>query len=111
RRIARAASAIVSADVTMRPRARTDFSASASRSRSAATRALDSIYRRPIASGAALDAPALRFATAGVDQLGGRPGRQADVRPPFCRAAALQGWTNRAGRDELFESRRLAGAL
>lgn len=43
RRIARAASAIVSADVTRRPRVRTDFSASASRSSSAATSALDSM--------------------------------------------------------------------
>jgi hypothetical protein len=43
RRIARAASAMVNAEVTLRPRVRTDFNAAASRSRSAATRALDSM--------------------------------------------------------------------
>ena len=67
RRIARAASAIVRADVTFRPRARTDFSAAASRSSSAATRALDSMYRTPTVSASDVGALALRFATIGVD--------------------------------------------
>src|SRR5262249_24222509 len=43
RRIARAVSASVSADVVTRPARRTDFSAAASRSNSAATSALDSM--------------------------------------------------------------------
>jgi len=103
RRIARAASAIVNAEVAVRPRARTDFSAPVSRSNSAATRALDSTYLTPMVSVPEAGVLALRFATVGVKQLGGGSGRKANVRPPFCRVAGFQRRTDHARRDELVE--------
>ena len=84
RRMARAVSAIVNADVTFRPRARTDFKASESCSSSAATSALDSMYRAPVVSAVECGALALRFATIGVNQLGGSSRRKPDVRPRHC---------------------------
>jgi hypothetical protein len=114
RRIARAVSAIVNADVTWRPLVRTDFSAAASPSSSAATNALDSMYRTlvPSAAGAGAStrdagregALVLRFATIGVNQLGGGSSRQPNIWPTFCRVTGLERRTNRSGGDELVKA-------
>ena len=47
---------------------------------------------------------ALRFATIGVNQLGGSSRRKPDVRPPFCRVTGFEWWANHAGGDELVEA-------
>ena len=97
-------SAIVNAEVTLRPRVRTDSNAFESRSRSAATSALDSMYRTPAVSTVECGTLALRFATFGVNQLGGSSRRKPDVRPPFCRVTGFEWWANNTGGDELVEA-------
>lgn len=104
----RAVSAIVNADVTVRPRVRIDFSASASCSSSAATRALDSMYRTPASSAAEGAALAQRFATIGVDQVGGSSRGKPNVRPPFCRVTAFDWRANHSGGNEFVETARRA---
>ena len=47
---------------------------------------------------------ALRFATLGVNQLGGSSRRKPDVRPPFCRVTGFEWWANNTGGDELVEA-------
>jgi len=106
--MALAASAIVNAEVTLRPRRRTDFNASASCSSNAATTALDSMYRTPVVSAAEAGDLALRFATVGVDQLGGGPSWKADRRPPFCRVTSFERWANHARGEQLVEAARRA---
>ena len=98
RRVARAASAIVSAEVTLRPLVLTDFSASASRSSSAATGALDAMYRIPVVSAPEAGALVLRLATIGVDQFGGSS-RKANIRPSFCWVTGFDRWTDHLGRN------------
>lgn len=71
----------------MRPPERTDFNAFGSRSSSAATSALDSMYRTPAVSVVETGALTLRFATIGVNELGGRSSRKPDIRPAFGRIA------------------------
>jgi hypothetical protein len=114
RRIARAASAIVNAEVTWRPRVRTDFSAAASRSSSAATNALDSMYRIPLPSAAGAGASTgragregplvLRFATIGVNQFDGGSSRQPNIWPAFCRVTGLKRRANHSGGDKLVKA-------
>ena len=99
--MARAASASVSADAIRRPLLRTAVRASMSRSSSAATNALDSMYRIPArALASAVPAAAreglrpgrrLDFATIVVNQLGGGSSRKCNVRPVFGRVAGFQG--------------------
>ena len=71
---------------------------------SAATSALDSMYRTPVVSAVECGALALRVATIGVNQLGGSSRRKPDVRPPFCRVTGFEWWANHAGSDELVEA-------
>jgi hypothetical protein len=114
RTIARAASASVNADVTSRPSACSAFSAISSPSRSAASSALDSTYRMPVAVvaagwGAAVTGraprarPRLRFATVAVDQVGGGSPWKPDVRPRFEGVTGLDGRANDTFGDELVE--------
>ena len=113
--MARAASASVSADVTLRPLVRTALRASAFRSRSAATNALDSMYRTlvervcgAVCSGG--EGPTrglrLRFATVSGDQFGSGSGRQANIRPVLRRVTRFERWPNHSGRHEFVESAR-----
>lgn len=91
--MARPASEIVKADVTRRVPARDRFVTAASRSSSAATRALDSMYvtcvvvvpgrdRIATADGARRLA-LLALATVCVDEFSRRAARQPDVGPPL----------------------------
>ena len=80
--------------------------ASASCSRRAATNALDSIYRTPGVSAVEAAVLALRFATIGVNQLGGSSSRKSDVGPAFCRVTGLERRANHSGGDELVETAR-----
>ncbi len=115
RTIARAASASVNADVTCRPSACSAFKAAASLSRSAASRALDSMYRMPVTAVSAGWAGAvggraaragrrLRFATVAIDQVGGCSPREPDVGPLFERVTGLEGRANHTLGDKLVES-------
>ena len=104
--MARAVSAMVSADVTLRPFVRTDLRAAASFSSNAATSALDSMYRTPAMSTAEAGALALRFATVGVNQRCGGSRRKADVRPPFGRVTSFEWWANHSGGHKLVEPAR-----
>jgi hypothetical protein len=104
RRIARAVSAIVKAEVTLRPRVRSDLRAAVSCSRSAATRALDSMYRTPAVS-AGVPLP-LRFATIGVNQRGSSAGWKPDIRPVFCGLTGFERRANHSGVDQLVEAAR-----
>ena len=101
RTIARAASASVNADVTCRPSACSAFKAAASFSRSAASRALDSMHRMSVAvvsagwagavgGRAARAGRRLRFATVAIDQVGGGSPREPDVGPLFERVTGLR---------------------
>jgi hypothetical protein len=47
---------------------------------------------------------ALRFATIGVNQLGGSSSRKSDIRPAFCRVTSLERRANHSGGDELVEA-------
>jgi hypothetical protein len=107
RRTARLVSAIVRVDVIRRPGARIEAFAAMSPSITAATRALDSMYRQ--AGAAAADerpagvrrcGTALRFATVAVNQGGCRAGRKPNLRAVFHRVTVLNGWRNRAGGHE-----------
>jgi hypothetical protein len=115
RTIARPASASVSADVTCRPLACSACRTPTSPSRSAARRALDSMYRMAVtAASAGRRGPArgragrpgrrLRFATIALDQFGSGSARQPDVRPLFQRVAGLDGRANHPLGNELVES-------
>ena len=115
RMMARAASASVKADVTCRPSTRSAANAEGSCSNSAASKALDSMYRRlsPATwTGGIREAGlrigrrrcGLRFATIAVDQFRGRATRQPDIRPVLQRVARFHGRTNHPGRNELVES-------
>lgn len=99
---------MVSADVILRPRERSDFRAAASRSSNAAARALDSIYRTAAGSTRDEGDLALRFATVCVDQLGCRSGGKANLRPAFSRIARFERWTNQSRRHQLIEPGRRA---
>ena len=76
----------------------------APRKRSAATSALDSMYRTPPVSGVEGGTLALRFAAFGVNQLGGGSRGKPDVRPRFCRVSGFERWANHSGGDELVKS-------
>ena len=116
RMMARPASARVRAEVTCCVPRGIFFMTAASRSSSAATRALDSMYRtlawvamgpvgRPGAAfGAERCRRALRFATIGVDEFRGRTRRQADVGPVLERVARLRRRVENAGGNELVPS-------
>src|SRR5580692_4826530 len=95
---------MVNAEVTLRPLVRTDLSAPASCSSRAATRALDSMYRTPAISAVEAAALALRFATIGVNQLGGGSSRKSDIRPVLRRVTILERRANHSGGDELVEA-------
>ncbi len=95
---------MVNADVTWRPLVRSDLSATASRSSSAATKALDSMYRTPALSTSRGDAPVLRFATIRVNQSCGRPWRKLNLRPALCRVTRLDRRPNYAGCNELVKA-------
>ncbi len=112
RMIARPASARVNADVTCCVPTGTGFMAAVSCSNSAATSALDSMYRMPAAATlgrrarvAVLRAErrrgALRFATIAVDQFSGGARRQPDVRPVLERVTRFHRRVQNAGRKEL----------
>lgn len=113
RTIARAASARVRADVTYRPSALSASNAAVSCSRSAARRALDSMYRIPATAAWTVAREVgrrlgrgrrtLRFATVAVDQVRGRATRESDIRPVLQGVASLDGRTNNAGSNELVE--------
>src|SRR6266498_1504709 len=66
------------------------------------------MYRTPAVSAVEGGALPLRFATIGVNQLGGGSSRKPDVRPPFCRVTCFQRWANHSGGDELVEADRRA---
>ena len=115
RMMARAASASVKADVTCRPSAWSAANAEASCSSSAASRALDSMYRRLAVAASTggtrevgvrtgLRRCGLRFATVAVDQARGRATRQSNIRPVLEEVSSLDGRTNHASRDQLVES-------
>jgi hypothetical protein len=112
RMIARPASARVRAEVTSCVPAGNGFKAAVSCSSSAATSALDSMYRMLAATALSLGArPAdvraerrrgtLRFATIAVDQCSGGARRQPDVRPVLERVTSFHGRVKNAGCDEL----------
>ena len=65
---------------------------------------LDSMYRTPVVSTVGCGTWALRFATFGVNQLGGSSRRKSDVRPPFCWVTGCEWWANHSGGDELVEA-------
>jgi hypothetical protein len=99
--------------VTRRPWVRTALRASGFRSSSAATNALDSIYRRPsegvtdaVCAGVEGFGVRLRFATVSVDQLGSGSSRQRNVRPILRRVAGFERRPNHARRDEFIEAAR-----
>ena len=46
----------------------------------------------------------LRFATIGVNQLGGGSSRQPNIWPTFCRVTGLERRTNHSGGDELVKT-------
>ena len=107
---------MVSADVILRPRERSDFRAAASRASNAAARALDSIYRTAAGSTRDEGDLALRFATVCVDQLGCRSslkndrplkegGPSGNERRTERRAAGVEVGTQRS------ESARVAGTM
>src|SRR5688572_12919246 len=86
--------------------------AAVSCSSSAATSALDSMYRMLASAALRRRGPAaalrgvpgdrgLRFATVAVDQFGGGARRQSDVRPVLEGVAGLRRRMENAGRDEL----------
>src|SRR5678815_1486909 len=87
--------------------------AAVSCSNSAATSALDSIYRMLVPTAvdrriraavfrsARRGAELLRFATIAVDQFGGGPWRQPDIRPILERVTSFHRGMKDAGRDEL----------
>src|SRR5690606_21761964 len=102
-------------DVTLRPLVRTAIRASSFRSRSAATSALDSMYRTlservggAVRSGGEGSPRGLRlrFATVSVDQFSGGSGRQPDIGPVPRRVTRLERWPNHASRHELVEPAR-----
>ena len=123
RMIARAASARVSAEVTRRPLVRSANIAEMSWSSRAATRPLDSIYRRLATAATAAEAPvrrtvrraelarlALRFATVGVDQLCGGPSREPNVWPLLEWIASLERRPDDTCRDQLLVPTRASGS-
>jgi hypothetical protein len=71
---------------------------------SAATNALDSMYRTPAVPAVECGTSALRFAAFGVNQLGGSSRRKPDVRPPFCRVTGFDWGANHPGGDELVKA-------
>ena len=112
RMIARPASARVRADVTCCVPAGCGFMAAVSRSNSAATSALDSIYRMRAAAALGRRARvavlrgerrrgALRFATIAIDQFSGDAGRQPNVWPVLERVASFHWGMENAGRNKL----------
>ena len=111
RTIARAASARVRADVTYSVPAGSGFRTAVSCSSSAASSALDSMYRmlavpaladraREVALRGGRRCRSLRFATVAVDQFGGCAPRQSDVRPILERVASLDRRVENARRNE-----------
>ena len=112
RMIARPASAKVRADVTSWVPAGSGFKAAESCSSSAATSALDSMYRMLTAAAFGWRAGVtlfraerrrgtLRFATIAVDQFSGGARRQPNVRPVFEWVTSFHRRMKRAGRYEL----------
>ena len=62
------------------------------------------MYLTPVVSAVECGTLALRFATIGVNQLGGGSRRKPDGRPPFRRVTGFEWWANHSGGDELVDA-------